>query len=85
MRSVLTACLVTVGVVLMAADRAEALTVPAAADGRLPRHKRRAGPAAMAGGDQTPLQLWELVRGCSRQGRSFTRCRHWLHGWFYRM
>ena len=50
MRSVLNACLVTVGVVLMAANTAEALTVPAAAAVCATTQQAQSGPCAIAGG-----------------------------------
>jgi len=75
MRSVLNPCLVTVGVVLMAANTAEALTMPAAAAVCAPTQQAQSGPCAIAGGaliaipggapssiaggTQTPLEVWD--------------------------
>ena len=69
MRSGLTACLVTVGVVLMASDKAEALSLTAADFACY----QNGGPcrSANGGSDQDPrTQLWEWYEAVSRDGGS---------------
>jgi hypothetical protein len=60
MRSGFTACLLTVGVALMAADKAQALTLTAADFSCY-----QSGPCPIAGSENSSLQLWDWYEAVS--------------------